>query len=272
MNFWRFEFSARRIWNLADLYRFDAHKLMGKLSFCDDCFRVAKNDGNWFFDDSNKKTVIFALESIAKIADELGMRLSKNAADLLIGGFNVPQNSPGATQALANALAQRFEELQRRVIEELESYNFHYLGDGSKYLGPFDKIFAKEIGDAFPKATEDLEEAAECLAFERPTANVFHLMRAMELAVQALYLKLGLINSPEREWGKLLSDIGSTVENMQKGQDRDAWSASHSHLYHVKQAWRNDVMHPKQTYTMEEANEVFWAVKSFMKHLSSLIL
>ena len=58
---------------------------------------------------------------------------------------------------------------------------------------------------------------------------------------------------------------------MPSGEVRDLWSKSHVHLYHVKQAWRNDVMHPKKTYTEEEAKAAFSAVKSFMHHLSDLI-
>jgi hypothetical protein len=92
----------------------------------------------------------------------------------------------------------------------------------------------------------------------------------MECAVQALAKETG-ISDVEKEWGKLLSDLAAKIEKMPKGAKRDAWSESHSHLYHVKQAWRNSTMHPKRTYTEEEAMEVFGAVKSFMRHLSGLV-
>lgn len=100
--------------------------------------------------------------------------------------------------------------------------------------------------------------------------GVFHLMRAMEAAVKALALRVGAAHV-EKEWGKLLSDISTAIEAMPKGAERDRWSESHSHLYHVKQAWRNDTMHPKKTYTEEEARTVYQAVRSFMTHLASLL-
>jgi hypothetical protein len=56
---------------------------------------------------------------------------------------------------------------------------------------------------------------------------------------------LGIPN-PDREWGKLLSDIVKKIEAMPKGDDCNRWSESHTHLYHVRHAWRNDTMHPKQ--------------------------
>lgn len=131
-------------------------------------------------------------------------------------------------------------------------------------------IFGAVVADKFPRASEDVSEAGKCLALDRSTACVFHLMRAMEGAVQALSTKLS-IPKPEREWGKLLSDISTKIEAMPKGDERNRWSQSFTHLYHVKQAWRNDTMHPKQTYTFAEAKAIFDAVKVFMHHLATLI-
>jgi hypothetical protein len=117
---------------------------------------------------------------------------------------------------------------------------------------------------------EDLDEACNCLALARATACVFHLMRAMEEAVKILGTKLGVTNV-EKEWGKILSDIGAKIEAMPKGQSRDEWSACHVNLYHVKQAWRNSTMHPKETYTTEQAKEVLDAVFAFLKQLATLV-
>lgn len=95
-------------------------------------------------------------------------------------------------------------------------------------------------------------------------------MRAMEAAVQALCEKLQIENL-QREWGKLLSDMNKKIEGMDKGPSRNQWSESHTHLYHVKQAWRNDTMHPNEKYTDDEALEVYRAVRTFMNHLAALI-
>jgi HEPN domain-containing protein len=140
----------------------------------------------------------------------------------------------------------------------------------SNFVSSDDPPFGVNVENAFPNAIEDIAEAARCLAFGLTTAVVFHLMRAMELAVQAFASHLGVTNV-EKEWGKLLSDIRAKVEAMPKGDTRDKWSESHTHLYHVKQAWRNVTMHPKRTYTEQEAKAVFDAVSSFMRHLAPLV-
>lgn len=129
--------------------------------------------------------------------------------------------------------------------------------------------FGPEVSGSFPLTAEDIEEAANCLALGRYTAVVFHLMRAMEKALQALAKTLEIENV-EREWGKLLSDVNRKIEAMPKGSIRNTWSEISTLLYHVKQAWRNDVMHPKSTYSKEQAKEVFTAVRSFMCHLSRM--
>jgi hypothetical protein len=41
-----------------------------------------------------------------------------------------------------------------------------------------------------------------------------------------------------------------------------------SHLYSVKVAWRNAVMHPKASYTEDEAEEVLRQVIIFVNHLA----
>ncbi len=58
---------------------------------------------------------------------------------------------------------------------------------------------------------------------------------------------------------------------MPRGEQRDEWSGRHVNLYHVKQAWRNSTMHPKETCTSEQAKEVFDAVRVFMRQLATLV-
>ena len=57
-------------------------------------------------------------------------------------------------------------------------------GDAKLYLAVLP--FGKEVGRAFPSADFDIWEATKCLALDRHTACVFHLMRVMELGLHAL--------------------------------------------------------------------------------------
>lgn len=161
------------------------------------------------------------------------------------------------------------------IRDDLRSEFFFHLDQRDVPLYQEGEPFGRKVASKFPKAAEDIEEAAKCLALQRPTASVFHLMRAMEVIVQRLGKKLGVQNI-DKEWGKILSDIGKAVEAMPKTtsaelKKRNRWSEAHTQLYHVKQAWRNDTMHPKQTYTREQAHEVFNATRVFASHLAGLL-
>ena len=162
-------------------------------------------------------------------------------------------------------------EISKVMRFELEEVVLYCLSEGAeRYYNPTEPLFSEEVDARMPKASEDVREAGKCFAVGRYTACVFHLMRAMEAAIQVISSRLG-IEKVEREWGKLLSDIGAKIAAMPKSDDKNEWSAAHANLYHVKQAWRNDTMHPKRTYTEEEAREVFEAMRAFMRHLASML-
>ncbi|WP_147276221.1 hypothetical protein [Sphingomonas aracearum] len=162
-------------------------------------------------------------------------------------------------------------DVRSRFQDEVVSINMYCLPKGlADYYSSSEPIFGIEVDDRIPASADDIGEAGKCLAVGRFTASVFHLMRALEVAVQHLSLTLG-IDNVDKEWGKLLSEMHGKIEVMPKGAERDAWSESHANLYHVKQAWRNGTMHPKRTYTEEEAKEVLLATRTFMRSLARLI-
>lgn len=165
-------------------------------------------------------------------------------------------------------LITAIREVRARLEDELDSHQFVYVPPTRVSL--YGARFGSNVDDKFPSAISDIESAGKCLALSLGTAGIFHLMRAMECAVQTLTAKLGFANT-DRVWGHLLADMNKAVEAMPKGAKRDSWSECHSLLYHVKQAWRHNTMHPKETYTYEEAMDVYVAVRAFMSRLAEMI-
>lgn len=162
-----------------------------------------------------------------------------------------------------------------RIKDDLSSQYYFHMDMKDVPLFHNAEPFGAKVSAKFPKAIEDIEEASKCLALQRPTACVFHLMRAMEIVVKRLGKRLGVKNV-EKEWGKILSDIDSAIRAMPDANEKEKrkksrWSEARANLYHVKQAWRNETMHPKQTYTREQAHEVFAATRTFMSHLAGLL-
>ena len=216
------------------------------------------------------------VNEILRVATESGLDATVDMARTCLGLLTKARAVDAASFEIQKSDAKRLgwsfaslnrtlaAQMQSRVVVVFDSRN-------SKYIAADDPPFVADVDDAFPKAAEEISKAAKCLALQRNTACVFHLMRAMELAVARLADAIGTGKPTDKEWGKILSGIGQAIEALPKGSERDRWSESHSHLYHVKQAWRNDTMHPKKTYSEEQSQAVFDAVRSFLTHLAPLV-
>jgi len=129
-----------------------------------------------------------------------------------------------------------------------------------------------KVIDRLPNLTEDIAEASYCRALQRSTAAVFHLMRIMEVGTQEFGKKLGVIFSVEKVWHVILQEADKSIRGMDhKLEITKKYAATSAHLYNVKLAWRNEVMHPKATYTPREAEVIADAVQVFMTDLVAVL-
>lgn len=101
-------------------------------------------------------------------------------------------------------------------------------------------------------------------------------MRVLEIGVQELGVKLGVVNPQEKTWGNILNEIRLKINAMPSNtradkEVKEKYSAAYALLVNVKDAWRNTTMHPKSTYTEEEAMTLFDASRAFMGHLLAVI-
>ena len=123
----------------------------------------------------------------------------------------------------------------------------------------------------WPNLLEDCSESLKCMALSRYTASVFHLMRVMEIAVQKLGDKLNVKLTGEKNWQNILDEVNKAIKLLdQKARETKQLASISSNLYNVKLAWRNEVMHPKMTYTQEEAKGVLDSVKAFIEELAKI--
>lgn len=165
--------------------------------------------------------------------------------------------------------------LYQRFKDELAAQKFlHVSLERIKYYRQ-KQLFGPEVAGKFPEAGEDIENAGNCYALGQPTACVLHLMRAMEAAVEGLSLRLGVVILPRDTWGQMLGKMDDKIKEMPEKtkpqkQKKARWSEARANLFHVKEAWRNESMHPTQTYTLDQARDVIEAVRTFMTGLAKL--
>jgi len=165
------------------------------------------------------------------------------------------------------------QELMGRMVDQTKGTTYFLLAPSEAELYEQWLKGWQDTANRFPTTITDIEEAGKCLAFNRFTACVFHLMRVMETGVQkfgsALNIEADLKNA---SWYTIMQQVTKAIENMWPDKEKKArHSAAAAHLDAVRLAWRNDVMHPKATYTENEAQILWLHIRTFMQELSSLI-
>ncbi len=165
-----------------------------------------------------------------------------------------------------------FEHLANSVMLELE---------GRKFYGPlrsFEKyydhlaLFGEPVFNNFPSANDDIYEAGMCLALERATACVMHLMRVLEIGLGALAKAVGV--EPQNDWGAYLRKIQEELDRRAKSSgarspDEQFYAEAAVSFDRLRRAFRNPTMHPDKSYSQERAEEILLSTKSFMAHLAT---
>jgi hypothetical protein len=137
------------------------------------------------------------------------------------------------------------------------------------------QIFPDSITDAFPSTADDIKEACNCYALDRPTACVFHSMRILEYGLCALANDVGL-SFELQQWQTIIEAIEAEVKKLrgmhkskEKNEQMQFLSEAAKEFMYFKDGWRNHVTHRKMKYDCPQANSVILHVRAFMEHLST---
>jgi len=173
------------------------------------------------------------------------------------------------------ALADDATDLETRIIDELKYLTCFAVEGKAEDLYRAANLFGDQVAERFPSTVVDVEEAGKCLALDRGTACVFHLMRVLEVGLRELAADLH-VEKLEDNWQKLLDQVRGAVKALPRStadekQRLAQRSEAAAHLQAVKDAWRNDVMHPRDVYTVEQAQDVFTHARALMVSLASFL-
>jgi hypothetical protein len=221
----------------------------------------------------------------AKLPDGIKDRFRLNLPDLSERCSQTEMNSVTAmidriTRALDGDITvqearEKLTQLVQRLEDELKTRHFFFVQESlvAYYQSPKDGW--ESAPDRFPSATPDIEEAGRCLALGRYTASVIHLMRVLEVGLQRLAKKFR-VSYENETWSKVINKIQSHITKTEQSKrkpknwrlDRQFYSEAASEFTVFKDAWRNYSMHVHQKYGDEEAQTIYVAVRSFMRHLA----
>ena len=171
--------------------------------------------------------------------------------------------------------AKDLENLRERILDQINSRYFLFIRASRLDYYQKPELFGPDVAVKFPNAIDDIEEAGKCLALDRGTAAVMHLMRVLECGLKGLALLLGIPYAPS--WESYLKQIQAKISADHQSKDAD-WKRDEvffrdisGDLMTIKQAWRNPTMHVGRKYSADEAEEIFRAVRTLMQHLATKI-
>ena len=174
----------------------------------------------------------------------------------LLGQLERGQLRPGRfVNALTQVESHLLDELATIRLVTLPPLQWRYLVEAA----PFGPVVESE----FPGSAYDIEEAAFCLAYRRPTAAAFHCMRIIECGLEVLgqHLKSDLLGE-DRLWSRILSTIRENTPPEVTGVA--------AALEQVRRTWRGSRLVHTEKYTEAEAERLFAAVGTLMHEIGTL--
>ena len=210
-----------------------------------------------------RSTIVEALPILINDLRDLNLTFTLAAAERFKESFEQMKELPDQ---------QELAVLQFRLVDEVRERRFVGL---NRELGALfnSQQFPADVRAKFPSAIFEIDEAANCLALERSTACVFHLMRVMEIAVRATAACLGVpdpTKPSEKNWGHMFGAIKAGMQHKwpnatdRMSGDGQLFEGLMASLEAVKNPWRNATMHVENTYTVAEADRIRHAVEGLM--------
>jgi hypothetical protein len=168
----------------------------------------------------------------------------------------------------AQSLLADFEKEFEHESRELNVFSVSGKGTHSttKLLDSADLNLPNDVRSRLSaESLADIKAAGRCLGFDNSTAAGFHILRAVEPVI-VTYVNLvtsSMIKKPKaRDWGayiKLLRTHGGDLRVVEV-------------LQHIKDFYRNPIMHPEQSLTPDQALSLFHACLSVLVQLDAAIL
>jgi hypothetical protein len=182
-----------------------------------------------------KDSLALGAAHISDFCEKLELRVSASAAKQL------------AHIETSEQMAFELPHLRNIMFTEIDART--YYGPLTQYAKYFEnpKLFGDDVFSAFPSATDDITEAGTCLALERSTACVMHLMRVAEVGLKALAAKVGVIR--QNDWGAYIRKIDEELVSRMKALGK----------------------HTPDEAFYAEASAQFGHVKTYIPHIADII-
>jgi hypothetical protein len=229
------------------------------------------------------KDILSCLDHIKELCEELGWRASLTKTSLTHSHINhavevIDWSSLSAD--LRNVSDMVLGDMWDSVLVKVSMPYAAYVNS--------ETLISEDFAKNFPSATEDIKEAGNCIAVDCGTAAVFHLMRGVEWGMRALCVDLKVLDVPRKnvtipiafaEWERIIEQLNPAVNKVidaippspQKQELQEFYFPLLLDIRGFQHAFRNHVMHTRQTYSQKAADDILDYVRRFFILLSTRI-
>jgi hypothetical protein len=229
-----------------------------------------------------------AMQKLLEEANRLGLLVTREA----LGEFllemvkthpsNVTMRGEGADRTFyfknadlaSDRTAHHIEAIYSTLKAELRTTLFKVIPRERVRYNDAGWLKDSRIESPFPTSFRELVRGGACYSLSQPTACVFHSMRALEPALSALAKPFPHISTAHENWQNIIEQIETAVraigqqpKSQQKIDEEKFFGGVVSHLYFVKNAWRNHVAHARDSYSDDEAVKVLSHTLEFIESL-----
>jgi hypothetical protein len=203
--------------------------------------------------------VLSNLTGYLRMLDQLGLPVTKKGTSYVgLAGIKTELEKLPEKAALDSAqalkLREAMKELRITLYSESSGKEAFVVTDKryevKKLLHAPAELLPPGLFEALDELTRyDIEEAGRCVAFERPTAAAFHLMRATEATLRRLYCaKVKRGRKKPLLWG-------SMVDHLRQRSDSPPRPLLDG-LDNIRHNFRNPTQHPDAIYDIQEAQDL----------------
>lgn len=246
------------------------------------------SQSNLVYDQSTIDKVLRDLGDVIEAGNITGMLVACDAAERITkllndSQVNLPegsqiQNAAAYPQNVISDIKVALHELLLLAPRELSQQLVLVISRSKAKRYMEGNLFGDDVEVRFPSLSFDIREAGMCIAADRSTAAVFHLVRCLEGGIRAMSRCLGIPEPhrpADRTWGKLLQSLKEGIDAAwpNKGQrssgDGKLFDEGYAALVGMKNPYRDPTMHLEKKYTEEEAESLFVIIRGLMRSLAA---
>ncbi len=212
-----------------------------------------------------KERLISLFEKASSLADKLQLRVSQ--AILSEKRNDIPKSRSDLTTIIS------------LIRHEIGSEDFFHVERDKVSYYSNDTLLSEELKSSFPRASQELRHAANCIAVSEGTASVFHAMRAAEIGLRVLARDRG-VEFPDKpldmaEWQQLTAAIDKKIKDVEqlprsheKSENLEFYSQAAVQFRYFKDGWRVRAAHGYASYSDQQALTAYEHVRDFLLTLA----